>query len=230
LDVSVEALKSPSTYYDFMTYCGTTWISDYNYEAIMAYREAYGGYGSPGEPEPSLLVWGRVEGDHIVLEPAFEVTTTPVLPIGSGDYRLDAIDGRGGTILSLAFQPIPVPDAGDGAGHFAFAVPLRSLDRTRIAALRVSGGGHSPTSIQSRIGPELASPPEPEITPRGGSGVEITWDADSFPMALIRDPATGQVLSFARGGRINLSTSSEEIEVIFSDGARSSAPIRRAVR
>jgi hypothetical protein len=38
LDVGAEALKSPSTHYDFMSYCGPDWISDYNYEAILDYR------------------------------------------------------------------------------------------------------------------------------------------------------------------------------------------------
>jgi len=82
----------------------------------------------------------------------------------------------------------------------------------------------------SRIGPEPVAAPEPELTPRGTSVVEMTWDADSFPMALVRDPATGEVLSFARGGRISLPVSSDEIEIIFSDGLNSSDRIRRTVR
>ena len=230
LDVNTESPKSPSTYYDFMSYCGPDWISDYSYEAILDYRQTYGGYASPGQPEPSLLVWGRMEGDRIVLEPAFEVTTTPVLPAGSGEYRLEAIDQSGGAFLSMAFQPIPVPDAGEGAGHFAFAIPLRSIDRNRIAGLRVSGGGRSQAYMGSRIGPEAVAAQEPELTPLGGSVVEMTWDAASFPMALVRDPTTGEVLSFARGGRVILSIRSDEVEVIFSDGLKSSERVRLPVR
>ncbi len=230
LDVGVEALKSPASHYDFMSYCGPDWISDYSYEAILAYRQAFGSYGAPGEPEPSLLIWGRMEGDQIIIEPAFEVTTTPILPAGSGEYRLEAVDQNGAPLLSMAFQPIPVPEAGEGAGHFAFAIPIRSLDRARISGLRVSGGGRAPALMGSRIGPEEVAAPEPELTPRGTSVVEITWDADSFPMAMVRDPATGEVLSFARGGRIILPVSSDEIEVVFSDGLNSSDRIRRTVR
>ena len=230
LDVNTESPKSPSTYYDFMSYCGPDWISDYSYEAILDYRQTYGGYASPGQPEPSLLVWGRMEGDRIVLEPAFEVTTTPVLPAGSGEYRLEAVDQSGGAFLSMAFQPIPVPDAGEGAGHFAFAIPLRSIDRNRIAGLRVSGGGRSQAYMGSRIGPEAVAAQEPELTPLGGSVVEMTWDAASFPMALVRDPNTGEVLSFARGGRVILSIRSDEVEVIFSDGLKSSERVRLPVR
>ncbi|MFH1764118.1 MAG: fibronectin type III domain-containing protein [Gemmatimonadota bacterium] len=230
LDVGVEALKSPTTHYDFMSYCNPDWISDYSYEAILDYREAFGAYASQGEPEPSLLIWGRVERDRIILEPSFEVTTRPVLPEGSGEYRVEAFDRTGGSLLSLAFQPIPVPDSDAEEGHFAFAIPLRSLDLTRISGLRVSGGGRSPATRESRVGPEIVAAPEPEISPLGGSVVEMTWDADSFPMALVRNPATGEVISFARGGRISLPVASDEIEVIFSDGLKSSDRIRRAVR
>ncbi len=200
LDVGIEALKSPTTYYDFMSYCNPDWISDYSYEAILDYRETFGAYASPGEPEPSLLVWGRVEGDRIVLEPAFEVTTRPVLPEGSGQYRVEAFDRTGGSLLSLAFQPTPVPDSEADEGHFAFAIPLRSLDLTRISGLRVSGGGRSPATRESRVGPEMVAAPQPEISSLGGSVVEMTWDANSFPMALVRNPDTGEVISFARGG------------------------------
>ena len=44
------------------------------------------------------------------------------------------------------------------------------------------------------------------------------------------DPATGEVLSFARNGRIDLPIQSEQIEVFFSDGIRSSERILRTVR
>ena len=60
--------------------------------------------------------------------------------------------------------------------------------------------------------------------------MELTWDATSFPMALVRDPATGEVLSFARNGRVDLHLASEEIEVLLSDGLRSSERVRHRVR
>jgi hypothetical protein len=60
--------------------------------------------------------------------------------------------------------------------------------------------------------------------------VEMRWDETSFPMALVRDPVTGQVLSFARGGRVDLPVSAGEIEITFSDGLRSTDRIRRTIR
>jgi hypothetical protein len=51
-----------------------------------------------------------------------------------------------------------------------------------------------------------------------------------FPMVLIRDPGTGDVLSFARGGQIRLEVRSTEVELVFSDGVRSAEAVRRRVR
>ncbi len=133
LDVGPVTLKSPSSYYDFMSYCNPDWISDYSYEGILDYRQAYGGMASGSGPEPSLLIWGRVSGEGIVLEPAFEVNTVPVFPEAPGSYILEALDRQGRPLFSRAFRPIPVPDAGPEEGHFAFAVPLRLLGGAELA-------------------------------------------------------------------------------------------------
>jgi hypothetical protein len=64
----------------------------------------------------------------------------------------------------------------------------------------------------------------------GGSTVEVTWDAVAFPMALVRDPETGEVLSFARGGSVRIQAPAGALDLAFSDGIRSTAPVRRSVR
>ena len=190
----------------------------------------HGGWGAPSQPEPSLLVWGRVEEGRIVLEPTFEITTTPVLPMQAGDFLLEGTDGSGESLFTLSFQPTTIPDADTGTSHFAFAIPLRSFDASDLERLRVSGGGRSPATLEPRVGPQRASAPDPEVAEGAGDSVEITWDGAAFPMALIRDPATGQILSFARNGRISLDAPSGEIELVFSDGLRSREPLRRVVR
>jgi hypothetical protein len=40
-------------------------------------------------------------------------------------------------------------------------------------------------------------------------------------MALVRDPATGQILSFARGGQIDLAAPGQSLDVTLSDGVSS---------
>jgi hypothetical protein len=49
----------------------------------------------------------------------------------------------------------------------------------------------------------------------------LEWDAATHPMVLVRDPVTGQVLSFARGGRTEIRTTRRELDVVISDGVRS---------
>jgi hypothetical protein len=230
IDLGPKSLKSPVTHYDFMTYCSTDWISDYYYERILDYRQTHGFVVAPGGPEPSLLVWGRVEAGTITLEPAFQVTAPPQLPSGSGEFTLEGLSLGGSQTFATSFQPIPVPDAGEETGHFAFVIPLRLLDYANLGSLRVSGAGRTPATMGSRIGPQAVAPVSPVLTPRGGAVVEVSWDSTSFPMALIRDPATGEVLSFARNGRVDLPIQSEEIEVFFSDGIHSSERILRTVR
>jgi len=233
MNVGSAALKSPSTYYDFMSYCGPDWISDYSYEAILEYRQAQAAWGTPAAaPEPSLLVWGRVEEDRIVLEPAFRITTQPTLPAGPGAYTLEGTAADGTVLFNLAFEPMPVPDGLPGEGHFAFAVPLRGFDAHRLTGIQVRGGSRTSARLESAVGPALAAPPESSLAvePLGPSGAVIRWNAGTYPMALVRDPATGEILSFARGGRVELAVPAGEVEVTLSDGVRSSTPIRRSVR
>ena len=227
------ALKSPDTHYDFMSYCNPDWISDYFYEAILTYRQTHGAQGAYGAPEPSLLVWGRVEEGRIVLEPAFRVTTRPHLPSGTGEYRLEGLDPEGASLFSVAFQATPVPDAPGNQAHFAFALPLSSFDESRLRSLRVRGGGRAPAVAEPVKGPEAAPAQEPGIRAlRGPEGrmAEVTWNAAAHPMALIRNPATGEVLSFARGGTVRIPTELEALEISFSDGLRSTEPVVREVR
>ena len=84
--------------------------------------------------------------------------------------------------------------------------------------------------MEARTGPQMAAGPEPEVSPIGSSAVDITWDAKFFPMALVRNPITGEILSFARGGHVALPNTSAEIEIVFSDGLRNSGRVRHRVR
>ena len=46
---------------------------------------------------------------------------------------------------------------------------------------------------------------------------EDTYQAITYPVAMVRD-ATGQVISFARGGAATLWSQSGRFDVVFSDG------------
>jgi hypothetical protein len=51
--------------------------------------------------------------------------------------------------------------------------------------------------------------------------VQVQWDAARYPLAVIRDRTTGEVLSFARGGTARVrATSPQDLVIAVSDGAR----------
>ena len=84
------------------------------------------------------------------------------------------------------------------------------LNRIRFAALgrqveqRGTGRGAAPTA---------------QRTPAGR--VRVTWDATIARVAMIRDARSGQVLSFSRGGAVDVRTASDDLDITLSDGVKS---------
>jgi hypothetical protein len=52
---------------------------------------------------------------------------------------------------------------------------------------------------------------------RVAGGVAIRWDAATNPMIMVRDPDTGEVLSFARGGEAVVQTGRTALDLSVSD-------------
>jgi hypothetical protein len=51
--------------------------------------------------------------------------------------------------------------------------------------------------------------------------VALEWDAALYPMIMVRDPGSGEVLSFARGGKSWVQTSKGALDLDLSDGVQS---------
>jgi hypothetical protein len=214
----------PPTAPDIMGYCSNDWISDYTYSGVLSHiatRFSVAGISS-GARRPMLLVWGRVRAGVIELEPAFEFDGAPRPPSNSGRYRLEGFRANGSRLFSYAFEPESVADSPDGEAHFAFTLPLAG---DRPASLRVTGpGGQAFASTKAGIpgAPGLQQGAAARVQSLGADRVELRWDRTQFPMVLVRDPATGQILSFARGGDATIRTFARELDLVYSDGVRSS--------
>jgi hypothetical protein len=222
-DVAAGRLKERSVP-DIMGYCvnPAPWISDYTYRAVMAFRQANpGSVVASAVPQPSLLIWGRIVNGRPVLEPAFEVVTRPNLPSRPGPYSVSATGVDGSRLFTLSFDVAAVEDQAAGNGHFAFAVPLGQASASRLASLRLEGptGGASSSRplAQLRTGPASES----IVLRRAGENVSIRWNAAAHPMIMVRDPDTGEVLSFARGGTALVRTAKDQLDLDVSDGVRS---------
>ena len=234
LDVAAGVVKAPSMG-DIMGYCDPKWIGSYTYTAAMNYLSPItpvlvgpGLSASTSEAvQPTLLVWGHIRNGEVVLEPAFQVTTRPKLPKGSGPYTLEATSADGTSLLSLSFKPDEVADAPGDHKNFVFAVPLPSASIDRIASLRVRGQGRQAAVTAAGAGAagdagfRVGVRPDSVEVRRAGRDVRLRWNARAIPMIMVRDVATGEVLSLARGGDVTLPDVTGDVELVLSDGIRS---------
>jgi len=218
LDLATLTLQPPS-YTDIMGYCNNEWISDYTYEGVLAWREAQPDVVAAdfaAAVQPCLLVWGRIENGQTVLEPAFQIVTRPSLPARAGAYSVEGRDAAGGRVFHVSFEPEVVADDPQGGRHFAFAVPLQPDQAVRLDAIRLSVPGRATVSVRAAAG---STAPLDLRTARSAPGrVSLRWDATAHPMVMVRDPVSGQVLSFARGGAADIATDQADLEVQLSNG------------
>ena len=104
--------------------------------------------------------------------------------------------------------------------HFAFVVPLDAAKASRLTSVALHTGTKS---VQRRVTQSLrpAATVSPPTARRLTSGeTELRWDP-AYPMALVRDVTTGDIVGFLRGGQARFSTTSRKLQVTLSDGVGS---------
>ncbi len=212
---------------DLMSYCDPEWITWYTYRAVLDFREAWD-WPAPAQAaaEPVLLVWGTVRDGEVVLEPAVELAARPRLPSRPGPFRIEAKDAAGATLYSFSFDGAEVADVPGGERHFAFTVPQRLVPMDRLASVRLTGNGRQAVitraggPVDTRVRP--AAPRFSIAAPARGRA-NVSWEPARHPLTVVRDPRTGDILSFARGGAAQVRTDAPELELLFSDGVRTTA-------
>lgn len=171
------ALLPPDTP-DMMTYCGPpAWISDYGFIRSLGHRRAIAADAAvaasarTGAPTPAILLWGGTDTrGRPHLEPAFVADAPPNVPGAPGEYEVTGRSASGEVLFSLSFDMIEIADT-DGRSSFAFALPVRAEWVETLANIVLSGPGGS-TSLDPRT---------------------------DRPMAIVRDPLSGQVRAVLRG-------------------------------
>ncbi len=176
-------------FHDLMSYCRPNWVNPHHYEKALGWRLERDQPSSSAAASSGrgLLVWGWVAEGEVHLEPAFEVDAPVSLPAGSGSFRLEGINAGGQRAFAYNFDldeivadPKPEPDGAppiipaggmpQGGGTFAFVLPMAPTELTGLSQLTVAGpAGAAQMAAESRP-----------------------------PMALVTDPATGQVLAILR--------------------------------
>jgi hypothetical protein len=162
------------------------------------------------------MVWGSIENGKLVLEPAFMTDTRPSLPARSGRYRVEGLDASGAQVFSLSFEPDIVGDATD-VRQFGFAVPMTQQNAARIVTLRLSGDGREVRTVAAgaRGEPAIAA------TVESPGRVRLSWNAADFPMLVVRDPDTKEIMAFARGGANTVRTTKRNLDITASNRVRS---------
>lgn len=203
LDLPAMTLKAPGTYKDLMSYCDPDWISDYNYLAVMNFRGTSAvseDFAGLARTQNGLMVWGRIRHGTVILEPSFRVRAPVQLPSRTGPHRVEGYDVGGRRVFSVSFDGELVADLpGADERHFAFVLPLTELELTGLAAVQLAGNGLTVRRARAG-GPVVPGLSRGAATAtRRGDELEVRWDR-AWPLAVIRDARTGQILAFARNG------------------------------
>ena len=159
---------------DLMSYCYLPWIGGYHFANALQYRvldESASALAVATPATRSLLLWGGTDaGGESFLNPAFVVDAPPALPDLAGDYTVTGRDASGGELFSLSFAMPEVLSEEEAGSGFAFVLPVRPAWADALARITLSGPDNS-----------------------------VTLDRESDqPMAILRDPRTGQVRGFLR--------------------------------
>ncbi len=205
-------LVSPSES-DVMSYCEgfmDKWISDYHFTRALRHRTVDEGGAAPATAaarEQALLLWGGVTGDGTpFLEPAFVVDAAPALPGAPGDYVVTGRSTNGADLFAFSFS-MPRRTDGDGSSSFVFALPVQPAWTESLASITLSGPGGSATLD----------------------------DTTNQPMAILRDPRTGQIRGFLSDLSPGAQSAADAvgqiggqgIEVLFSRGIPGAEAWRR---
>jgi len=228
----------PTTDSDIMGYCSNQWISDYVYKSVLSFRAAQGtsfdvvpdvvsNGASTNTPKTGLLVWGRMEGGRMILEPAFRVAPTGEA-IEAGTYTWEGKDAQGKVLARVPFQMYEVADIpNDEPKHFAFVVPLDAAAMDALDTVRVIKGESELASQKAKgLAQTRAAMNIFRLSDLPGRKAEIHWDAIAHPVVMLRDTKTGEVRGFLRGGDATIEDVPDGMEIQLSDGVKSSLVTR----
>ena len=222
-DPDTQTAKAPGEHIDFMGYGERAWVSAYTWEKLLDRlgRELREGRPEPAAPASHLLITGRILRGVVDFEPAFELAGDAAEP-EPGRFRLACLDARG---RSLAQFPFTAPALGEDRTNrrFAFQVPMTETLRHRLHGFQVLDRGRPLKLVQTwNRQPAGGAPPQAEAWVDPGTGeLQLAWDTQRYPGALVRDADSGATLGILDGShRTCPGRGARELEVRLSDGVR----------
>lgn len=131
-DDKLEQLVNPS-YRDFMGYCRPTWLSDYNFNKSLRFRNRIR-HHTPGPRIPVLIVQGQIEADGTPRLGSSYYTMAPKNEIVPGDYSIEI--RAEGQPISYSFSPNIIMDAPTETQSFFHLIPV-TWGREQIETIRL---------------------------------------------------------------------------------------------
>lgn len=228
-NATTNVLVSP-TFTDVMGYCSNQWISDWTWSKVLEYRAASGYQASTASVGDGLLIWGRVTDGRMLLEPAFRVRARATAPAARPTHRVLLSDASGSTLAELPIEAQLVDHVADhDERQFAVVVPWSDqLERAVARMAVVDGRSPFPAAVRAssvaaaaKTAAMVMRDPNVTLTAAGTDRTRVEWDAARYPMAMVRDAATGEILSFLRSTGDGFADRGQAVDIVFSDGVRS---------
>ena len=199
---------------DVMSYCRpSVWISDYYFNKALNHRLVSTDANMAAmaaRPTRTLLLWGGLDADGVpYLDPAFVADAEPTLPPAGAEYSIEGADAAGTPLFSYTFDMPATADAEGEETSFVFALPVEAGWAGNLASITLSGPDRAIYSLD---------------------------EGTNRPMAILRDPGSGQVRGFLRdpplaGTQVAADavggTVGKGMEVLFSRGIPGIAAWRR---
>ncbi|MDF1505611.1 glycoside hydrolase family 3 N-terminal domain-containing protein [Roseisolibacter sp. H3M3-2] len=199
-----------------------TWLlrQQLRYDGLLVSDSlAAGGVAASAPDEGEAAVRAIAAGCDVILAPADLARTAKALEEALATRRLDPTRVQQAVRRRLKWAQWAAPPndwrrpiAADAAWGAQLADRVVHVARGAVASL----GGAVEVVVVDDDAADAAAP-EAE----GGDRVRLRWDAAAQPMVVVRDPASGAVLSFARGGDASIAASGAEVELVYSDGVKS---------
>jgi hypothetical protein len=209
-DIGVNALRSPATFKDMMSYCSPEWVSDYTYNALYNDQMLKGNWPDQAETtSQQLLIRASLdETGAVAMRPTYHLATSGnTQPLSATMYEVQLLDAAGAVI---ARHPIALREAeepGIVVRGFAGTVPMPAEPVASLQIVSLAGESPHVMATQSLTTRALAARTDSSLTETADS-IHLTWSDSSRP-AIVRytgdDGATWTTLAIDHlGGELTV--------------------------
>ena len=215
-----------------MSYSGPQWISDYNYKAVLEYRNYLAGRSSgsvyssmrsstSAAPRDTL----RISGSLLDNTPGIDLIQfrkKSTFRHEPGSYHLKLLNSQGNVIDSASFNPVD-DSVDENKRFFDVELPLSESKSAQIVSIEIEYEGriiYSYSRINQITRSGTASEELPEIkrtdvNRNGPEQVLISWDNVYYKQLIVKNNK-GEVQAIDSSGKIAVFTGESELELTYN--------------